>query len=329
MNRPTLEAVAARAGVSKSSVSRVINGASTVAPSIRDVVLRAVRELGYVPHAAARNLATRRTDAVALVVSDPPKGLVSDDPMFSAVVRQASRKLEAAGKQVVLMLAGSDDGRARVAQYVAAGHVDGVVLISMHGTDTLPATLARKGLPIVSLGRMNPTVPYVDNDNLGGAGLAVRHLLQRGRRRIATITGPLDMIASQERLTGYTTVMRETGHRSIVALGDFTRISGADAMRQVLQDDPGLDAVFAANDLMAIGALRTLREAGRRVPDDVAVIGFDDIEAALYTAPALTTIHSPMTDWATATVNLLLGLFDGGPDTPVLLPAELVVRESA
>ncbi|GAA3577298.1 LacI family DNA-binding transcriptional regulator [Nonomuraea rosea] len=329
MNRPTLEAVAARAGVSKSSVSRVINGASTVAPSIRDVVLRAVRELGYVPHAAARNLATRRTNAVALVVSDPPKGLVSDDPMFSAVVRQASRKLEAAGKQVVLMLAGSDDGRARVARYVAAGHVDGVMLVSMHGADSLPAALARKGIPIASLGRMNPAVPYVDNDNLGGAGLAVRHLLQRGRRRVATITGPLDMIASQERLTGYTAVMRETGHRSIVALGDFTRISGADAMRQLLQDDPGLDAVFAANDLMAIGALRTLRESGRRVPEDVAVVGFDDIEAALYTTPALTTVHSPMADWATATVDLLLGLFDGDPDTPVLLPADLVVRESS
>ncbi|UBU12276.1 LacI family DNA-binding transcriptional regulator [Nonomuraea gerenzanensis] len=329
MNRPTLEAVAARAGVSKSSVSRVINGATTVAPSIREVVLRAVRELGYVPHAAARNLATRRTNAVALVVSDPPKGLVSDDPMFSAVVRQASRKLEAAGKQVVLMLAGSQDSRARVAQYVAAGHVDGVLLVSMHGADSLPATLARKGIPIVSLGRTNPAVPYVDNDNPGGADLAVRHLLRQGRRRVATITGPLDMTASQERLTGYTDVMRETCHRSIVAIGDFTRVSGADAMRQLLQDDPGLDAVFAANDLMAIGALRTLREAGRRVPDDVAVVGFDDIEAALYTAPALTTVHSPMTDWAGATVELLLGLFEGGPEEPVLLPAELVVRESA
>ncbi|MEV0823358.1 LacI family DNA-binding transcriptional regulator [Nonomuraea rubra] len=329
MNRPTLEAVAARAGVSKSSVSRVINGATTVAPSIREVVLRAVRELGYVPHAAARNLATRRTNAVALVVSDPPKGLVSDDPMFSAVIRQASRKLESAGKQVVLMLAGSEDSRARVTRYVAAGHVDGVMLVSMHGADSLPSTLARQGIPVVSLGRTNPAVPYVDNDNPGGTDLAVRHLLRQGRRRVATITGPLDMIASQERLTGYTDVMRRTGHRSIVAIGDFTRVSGADAMRQLLQDDPGLDAVFTANDLMAIGALRTLREAGRRVPDDVAVVGFDDIEAARYTAPALTTVHSPMTDWATATVDLLLGLFQGGSGEPVLLPAELVVRESA
>jgi DNA-binding LacI/PurR family transcriptional regulator len=321
--------VAARAGVSKSSVSRVINGATTVAPSIREVVLRAVRELGYVPHAAARNLATRRTNAVALVVSDPPKGLVSDDPMFSAVIRQASRKLESAGKQVVLMLAGSEDSRARVARYVAAGHVDGIMLVSMHGADSLPSTLARQGIPVVSLGRTNPAVPYVDNDNPGGTGLAVRHLLRQGRRRVATITGPLDMIASQERLTGYTDVMRRTGHRSIVAIGDFTRISGADAMRQLLQDDPGLDAVFAANDLMAIGALRTLREAGRRVPDDVAVVGFDDIEAARYAAPALTTVHSPMTDWASSTVDLLLGLFEGGSREPVLLPAELVVRESA
>ncbi|WP_214408828.1 LacI family DNA-binding transcriptional regulator [Sphaerisporangium fuscum] len=332
MKRPTLEAVAARAGVSKSSVSRVINGETTVAPGIREVVLQAVRELGYVPNAAARNLVTRRTNAVAVVVSDPPKGLTSDDPMFSAVVRAASRELEAAGKRVVLMLAGSDESRQRVEQYVAAGHVDGVMLVSLHGSDPLPAALARMGIPLVSNGKPAESgpapVPYAENDNVGGAAKAVRYLLEQGRRRIATISGPLDMIASQDRLTGYRETLRDTGRRSIVAIGDFTRISGAEAMRQLLEDDPELDAVFAANDLMAIGALRTLREAGRRVPDDVAVVGFDDIEAACYTAPPLTTIRSPMADQAVATVRLLLGLFEGGPKEPVIMPNELVIRES-
>ncbi|WP_084958675.1 LacI family DNA-binding transcriptional regulator [Thermoactinospora rubra] len=333
MKRPTLEAVAARAGVSRSSVSRVINGEPTVAPEIREVVLKAVRELGYVPNAAARNLATRRTNAVAVVVSDPPQGLTSDDPMFSAVVRAASRELEAAGKQVVLMLAGSDHSRLRVEQYVAAGHVDGVMLVSMHGADPLPAALARMDVPVVSCGKTAHSerggVPYVENDNVGGARKAVRYLLERGRRRVATISGPLDMIASQERLAGYRETLRDTGRRSIVAIGDFTRVSGAEAMRQLLEDDPELDAVFAANDLMAVGALRTLREAGRRVPDDVAVVGFDDIEAASYTAPPLTTVRSPMADQAVATVRLLLGLFEGGPAESVIMPNELVIRESA
>jgi DNA-binding LacI/PurR family transcriptional regulator len=329
MRRPTLEAVAARAGVSKSSVSRVVNGDATVTPAIRDLVIKAVRELGYVPNGAARSLATQRTNAVAVIVSDPPKGLVSDDPMFSTVVRTMSRLLEAAGKQVTLMLAGSPESQLRVEQFVAAGHVAGVMLVSMHGADPLPGSLARMGVPMVSLGRLVSGVPYVDNDNVGGAAVAVRYLHAQGRRRIATITGPLDMLASQDRLTGYRETLRETGRRSIVALGDFTRISGAEGMRQLLDDDPGLDAVFAANDLMAIGALHALRQAGRRVPDDVAVVGFDDIEAALYTAPPLTTIRSPMGDQAAAAARLLLGLFEGAPGDPVIMPNELVIRESA
>ncbi|GAA3801187.1 LacI family DNA-binding transcriptional regulator [Sphaerisporangium flaviroseum] len=324
-----MEAVAARAGVSKSSVSRVVNGDATVTPAIRDLVIKAVRELGYVPNGAARSLATQRTNAVAVIVSDPPKGLVCDDPMFSTVVRTMSRLLEAAGKQVTLMLAGSPESQLRVEQFVAAGHVAGVMLVSMHGADPLPGSLARMGVPMVSLGRSVSGVPYVDNDNVGGAAVAVRYLHSQGRRRIATITGPLDMLASQDRLTGYRETLRDTGRRSIVALGDFTRISGAEGMRQLLDDDPGLDAVFAANDLMAIGALHALREAGRRVPDDVAVVGFDDIEAALYTAPPLTTIRSPMGDQAAAAARLLLGLFEGAPGDPVIMPNELVIRESA
>ncbi|MER5881939.1 LacI family DNA-binding transcriptional regulator [Streptomyces sp. NPDC060235] len=329
MKRPTLEVVAARAGVSKSSVSRVINGETTVAPQIRDVVMRAVHELGYVPNGAARNLVTRRTDTLALVVSDPPQGVVSDDPLFSAVVRAVSRELETAGKRLVLMLAESDQSRTRVEQYVAGGHVDGVLLVALHGTDPLPTALARQGLPVVSFNRTSAhDVPYVALDNAGGAALAVRHLLDRGRRRISTITGPLELHEARERLDGYRRTLRDTGRRSIVALGDFTRVSGAEAMRQLLDDDPDLDAVFAANDLMAIGALRTLHQAGRRVPEDVAVVGFDDIEAASYTTPALTSVRSPMADQATAAVHLLLGLIAGGPSNPVIMPNELVVRES-
>ncbi|WP_328321725.1 LacI family transcriptional regulator [Kribbella sp. NBC_00382] len=331
MRRPTLHAVAARAGVSKSSVSRVINGEPTVAPEIRQIVMAAVTELGYVPNGAARNLVTQKTNTIAIIVSDPPAGLVSDDPMFAMVVRAASRALEAAGKQVSLALAGSAESRSRVEQYLAAGHVDGAMLVSMDGSDPLPAVLARTGLPVVSHGRLATPglMPYVDNDNVGGATKAVQHLLDQGRQRIATISGPLDMQAAQERLNAYRQSLQDSDRRSIVALGDFTRISGADAMRQLLQDDPHLDAVFAANDLMAIGALRTLREAGRRVPDDVAVVGFDDIEAALYTAPPLTTVRSPMGEQAASTVRLLLDLLANGSADSVILPTELILRESA
>ncbi len=201
MKRPTLEVVAARAGVSKSSVSRVINGETTVAPQIRDVVMRAVHELGYVPNGAARNLVTRRTDTLAVVVCDPPQGVVSDDPLFSTVVRAISRELETAGKRLVLMLAESDQSRTRVEQYIAGGHVDGALLIALHGTDPLPAALVRQHLPVVSFNRTNaPDIPYVALDNAGGAATAVHHLLERGRRRIAAITGPLELYEARERL---------------------------------------------------------------------------------------------------------------------------------
>ncbi|GIH90416.1 LacI family DNA-binding transcriptional regulator [Planobispora siamensis] len=331
MKRPTLEAVAARAGVSRATVSRVVNGHPTVAPDIRDVVMRAVEELGYVPNAAARTLVNQRTDSIALVVSESPTRVFSDDPMFSTVIRSASAELEAADKQVVLMLTGSARSHARVERYIAGGHVDGVMIISMHGADPLPVAVTRMRIPAVSYGRPAVPVdlPYVDNDNVGGSETAVRHLIEAGRRRIATVAGPQDMIGGQDRLAGYRNVMRGSDYRSIVAVGDFTRESGAVAMRQLLEDDPKLDAVFVANDLMAIGALQALRQAGRRVPDDVAVVGFDDIEAARYTEPPLTTMRQPVVEQAAAMVRLLLGLTTGGPADPIILPTELVVRESA
>lgn len=331
MKRPTLEAVAAHAGVSRATVSRVVNGQASVAPAIREAVLHAVDQLGYVPNSAARSLVTQRTDSVALVVSEPPTRVFSDDPMFSTVIRAASAELEAADKQVVLILAGSAKSHARVERYIAGGHVDGVMLISMHGADPLPTAITRMRVPVVSYGR--PAVPidlpYVDNDNIGGAESAVRHLVSTGRRRIATIAGPQDMIGGQDRLVGYRNVLRDSDRRSIVAVGDFTRESGAVAMRHLLQDDPQLDAVFVANDVMAIGALHALRQAGRRVPDDVAVVGFDDIEAARYTEPPLTTVRHPVPQLVAGMVGMLMSLFEGGPADPLILPTELIVRDSA
>lgn len=327
MSRPTLEAVAARARTSRATASRVINGSTSVNDELRERVLAAVRELGYVPNSAARALVTRRTGSVALVVSEPPTRAFSDDPFFPIVIRRVSQELEEADKQVVLMLAGSQRSHARIENYLSGGHVDGVILLSMHGADPLPAALTRMPLPVVSYGRPAVPVdlPFVDNDNVGGAVSAVQHLLERGRSRIATIAGPPDMIGGQDRLVGYRQALGDADRRSIVAVGDFTRESGAIAMRQLLTDDPGLDAVFAANDLMAIGALRTLREAGRRVPDDIAVVGFDDSEAAKFTDPPLTTVTQPIAEQAAAAVRLLL---DPGGDHHLILPSELVVRAS-
>jgi DNA-binding LacI/PurR family transcriptional regulator len=330
--RPTLEKVALLAGVSRATVSRVVNGSTTVDPRIRESVLRAVQELGYVPNPAARSLVTQRTGSYALVVPEPANRVFSDDQFFPGVIRGVSLELEAADCQLVLMLATSATSHDRIERYALGGHVDGVMFASMHGADPLPATLDRMGIPVVVSGRPlgHQPVPYVDVDHAGGVARAVRHLLDSGRTRIATIAGPQDMVAGIERLNGYRAELRDSRRRSIVAVGDFTRQSGVAAMRQLLDDDPQLDAVFVASDLMADGALRTLRQAGRRVPDDVAVIGFDDIELARFTEPPLTTVRQPIADIGRHLVRQLLRLASGEEIEPYLiLDTELVVRESA
>jgi DNA-binding LacI/PurR family transcriptional regulator len=329
--RPTLEQVAARAGVSRATVSRVVNGSTTVAPEIRKNVLRAIQELGYVPNHAARSLVTQRTNSVALVLPEPSTRVFSDDLFFPSLIRGVGQEMEAADKQLVLMMASSTASHDRIEQYAMAGHVDGVMMASVHGADPLPGTLARMGIPVVCNGRPlgHSTVPYVDVDSVNGAVLAVRRLVEAGRQRIATIAGPQDMVAGIDRLAGYRSELRNSKRRSIVAVGDFTRDSGEVAMRQLLDDDPALDAVFVASDLMAHGALSALRQAGRRIPDDVAVIGFDDFELARYTEPPLTTIRQPIVELGRELARQLLRLANGEEiEDALVLPTALVVRDS-
>ncbi|GLY96906.1 LacI family DNA-binding transcriptional regulator [Actinoplanes sp. NBRC 103695] len=333
--RPTLEAVARRAGVSRATVSRVVNGSTTVAVAIRDAVNAAVQELGYVPNQAARSLVTQRTESIALILPETASRVFSDDLFFPAVIRGVSQELEAADKQLVLMMAGSPASHGRVERYAMAGHVDGVMFASMHGADPLPGALARLGIPVVCSGRpMTPAespVPYVDVDHFGGVAQAVAHLVAGGRRRIATIAGPQDMVAGVDRLNGYRAALEEAGLSGHVAVGDFTRDSGVRAMAQLLADDPELDGVFVASDMMAHGALRALKDSGRTVPDDVAVIGFDDFEISRYSDPPLTTVRQPIVDMGRTMARQMLGLVNDDLDVPqsVVLATELVVRASA
>jgi DNA-binding LacI/PurR family transcriptional regulator len=333
--RPTLEAVARRAGVSRATVSRVVNGSTTVAAAIRAAVNQAVEELGYVPNQAARSLVTQRTESVALILPETANRVFSDDLFFPAVIRGVSQELEAAGKQLVLMMAGSDASHDRVERYAMAGHVDGVMFASMHGADPLPGKLARLGIPVVCSGRPmsapETPIPYVDVDHVGGVTAAVQHLLDIGRRRIATIAGPQDMVAGVDRLLGYRATLKAAGLTEHVTIGDFTRESGIRAMDRLVAEDPQLDAVFVASDMMAHGALQALKDAGRRVPEDVAVIGFDDFDISRYSEPPLTTVRQPIVDMGRTMARQILALIDDKPnvDQAVVLPTELVVRGSA
>ncbi|MBT8226583.1 MAG: LacI family DNA-binding transcriptional regulator [Dactylosporangium sp.] len=330
--RPTLEQVARHAGVSRATVSRVVNGSPTVAAEIQEQVAQSVRALGYVPNHAARSLVTQRANSFALVLPEPSTRVFSEDQFFPALIRGISQELEPTEIQLVLMMATSPASHARITQYVLAGHVDGAMVASMHGADPLPMALSDTGVPVVVNGRplAHCRVPYVDVDSTGGAERAVRHLIDRGRRHIATIAGPQDMVAGIDRLAGYHLGIDGTGQRPIVAPGDFTRESGETAMRHLLETHPAVDAVFAASDLMAHGAIRALRGAGRRVPDDVAVVGFDDVDLARYVDPQLTTVRQPIGDIGRAMVRQLVTMAAGGEVEPaVILPTTLVLRESA
>ena len=331
---PTLEEVAALAGVSRATASRVFTSSPKVSPKARRAVEKAAEKLQYVPNRAARTLVTGRTDSIGLVIPEPTASLFGD-PFFPRLVRGISDVLSKRGLQLVLLMPQSREDEARLEGYLTAGHVDGVLMVSLHGNDPLPERVHRRGTPVVLGGKPNVNSPvnYVDVDNIGGARSAVRHLASIGRRTIATISGPLDMGAGVDRLQGFHDGLRDAGlaiDRSLEEAGDFGRESGARAMRALLERQPGLDAVFCASDAMAAGALEALRECKRRVPQDVAVVGFDDSTIATSTEPSLSSVRQPIEEMGREMARVLLAGLDGPapPAKRVILATEFVVRAS-
>jgi DNA-binding LacI/PurR family transcriptional regulator len=331
--RPTLDAVAALAGVGRGTVSRVVNGSPKVSPHAREAVLQAIDELGYVPNRAARTLVTRRTDTVALVMSESEER-VFGEPYFAGIIRGISAGLADTGLQLLLAIAQSQGEHKQLERYLTGQHVDGVLLISLHGDDPLPRHLESSGVPTVLGGAPIGITPVtcVDADNRGGARQAVTHLAERGRRRIATIAGPQDMRAGVHRLEGYCDALRALRMlNELVSFGDFSEASGMRAMAELLARAPDLDAVFTASDPMALGAMRVLKEHGRRIPEDVAVVGFDDSETARHAEPPLTSVHQPLEAMGREMARLLVARIRGeSPEPPMLiLDTHLVVRESS
>ncbi|GAA3207890.1 LacI family transcriptional regulator [Streptomyces sp. XM83C] len=331
--RPTIKTVAALAGVGRTTVSRVVNGSDLVSPEARARVLAAIKELNYVPNSVARGLVTNRTNAFALVIPESESRLGSE-PFFAALIRGVSGALADRGIQLHLMLVRDRAERDRLTESMAERRVDGVLLVSVHSEDPLPAKLEEMGLPTVLAGRRDATegLSYVLCDNTGGATAAVRHLLDTGRTRIATITGPLDMDVSRNRLAGWRAAHDQAGliaDETLVETGDFTEEGAARAMRSLLERHPDLDAVFAASDLMAVGALAELRRQKRLVPDDVALIGFEDSVLARHTDPPLTTVRQPVEELGREMARILTEITHAdAPRRQVTLPTELVIRAS-
>ncbi|MCA5892801.1 LacI family transcriptional regulator [Isoptericola sp. NEAU-Y5] len=329
---PTLDDVARTAGVSRSTASRAINGGDRVSPEAQAAVDDAVARLGYAPNRAARSLVTRRTDSIALVVPEPDARILTD-PFLAGVLRGVSEGLTGTDLQLVLLLARPGEHPGHIARYLHSGHVDGVIVASHHKEDQLESELSRSQLPAVFVGRPFATemVHFVDVDNAAGGRTATQRLVDRGCRRIATITGPLDMTAALDRYDAWQRTLDDAGLEPVaVAHGDFTIEGGAVAMAQILAEHPEVDGVFAASDLMASGALTTLRDSGRRIPEDVALVGFDALGAER-TTPRLTTVLQPVVEMASAATSTLLDVVSGqdvGYEPQIFVP-RLIEGDSA
>ncbi|WP_188676525.1 LacI family DNA-binding transcriptional regulator [Subtercola lobariae] len=323
--------VAALAGVSRATVSRVVNSSPKVTPHVVDAVNDAIERLNYVPNRAARSLASRRTQVIALVVPETTAKLFSD-PFFATVAQGIALYLSDTD-YTLNMLISSEAKSEKTRRYLMGGNVDGALVVSHHSGDHSYSELGQS-LPVVFGGR--PLIAtesasyFVDVDNAAGAAGATAHLVETGRRHIATIAGPQDMPAGLDRLTGWRRTLSMHGFdQSLVELGDFTPESGADAMRRLLDRGVPIDGVFAANDQMAAGAYSVIYERGLSIPGDIAMAGFDDNYYGSTTTPPLTTVHQPSHELGAKMAEVLVALIEGKTVEHVtLMPTNLLVRAS-
>lgn len=329
--KPTIRDVAAVAGVSYGTVSRVINGGHWVSPDARTAVEDAIRATGYTANHAARALATGRANSLAFLLTEP-QNLLFLDPTFALLLRGATEALAERSMTLVLLIADTAEEQANVERYVRAGHVDGVLLVSSHESDRLLASLVAAGVPTVCTGiPLGETagISTVSVDEVASARMMTRYLRDQGHRRIALITGPNDTPGGRFRLMGFREEMGDAFDPDLVAQGSYEQATGDAAMTALLERAPDIDAVFAASDVMAVGAIAALRRAGKRVPEDVAVAGFDDSGLAATHAPPLTTVRQPWAQISAAMVDMLLEVIAGATVPSVVLPTTLVVRDTA
>lgn len=328
----TIRQIARLSGVSRSTVSRVINDHPNVSPQTREQVLQVVAETGFRPDPIARSLSSRRADIIGLVIPLAIQSLF-EDPFFPRLMQGISRGCNSHDYTLTLFLLHSLEEEAELYARISRRQLlDGVIVTATQGGDPLIPQLIDNQIPFVVHGRHEDSrVSFVDVDNVTGAYTAVTHLVRLGRRRIALIAGPLGSLAAEDRKQGYLNALQERRvpvDESLIVHGDFTETSSHEAMQRLLPYEP--DAVFVASDTMALGALRALREAGKRVPDDVALVGFDDMPQAATADPPLTTVRQPIQRAGVLAVEMLIDILENGtePARRIILPTELVIRAS-
>lgn len=331
-HRLTIIEIAKQAGVSRSTVSRVINDDPNVNAATRQRVRSVMQKFNFQPNAAARGLAAGKTRILGLVI---PRGVAAlfSDPYFPQVIQGISAACNLHDYSTMLWLAEPEYERRTIQQIVTAGMIDGVIVASALTDDAVVEAVRVRKIPFVLIGRhpIHPDLTYIDVDNRMSSRDAVMHLLRLGHKRVATISGPLSMIGGMDRLEGYKDALRARGFipdDSLIAEGDFSEDSGYSAMRELLPRNP--DAIFVASDMMALGAMRALREAGKKIPDDIALVGYDDMPFAARTDPPLTTVRQPIHRAGFVAAETLMELIQEQDAAPrrVILPTELVIRES-
>ncbi len=328
----TLEEIAKQAGVSRSTVSRVLNKHPNVSEEARERVLAVTQRLDFQPNVLARSLAGGRSRILGLVI---PMGVAAlfTDPYFPILIQGVASACNSHDYSVMLWLAEPEQERRVIQKILQGGLIDGVIVSSMLMDDPLLKALLDRQMPFILIGR-HPTdqrVSYIDVDNRNSAREMVAYMLRLGYRRIATVTGPLNMIAGNDRLEGYQLALRERGimpDPALMASGDFTEVGAFTATKRLLAHQP--DAIFCASDAMAAGVLRALREAGKRVPEDIGLAGFDDIPMSARLEPPLTTVRQPIQRTGAVAAETLIDLLEEGETRPrrVILPTELVIRGS-
>ncbi len=329
---PTLEEIAKLAQVSRSTVSRVINNDPNVSPKTRERVQQVIQELNFQPNRAARRLAGGRTHILGLVIPTSVHRLFTD-PYFPLLIQGVTSVCNAQDYTMMLWLAEPEFEQQMIGQITQDSLIDGVIIASNVFDDPLVQALRSSHLPSIQIGRPRRQVDasYVDVENRSAARDAVALLLRNGRRRVATITGPDNMVAGVDRREGYLTALQEHDLQPVPELiveGDFSEAGGYEAARRLLPHRP--DAIFAASDAMANGALRAIKEAGLRVPEDIALVGFDDMPFAALADPPLTTVRQPVARTGMVAAETLIDLIEHPGSSPrrIILPTELIIRQS-
>ncbi|MCA1936408.1 MAG: LacI family transcriptional regulator [Asticcacaulis sp.] len=318
----TLNDVAKAAGVSIASASRAINGLDNVTEEVRERVLAAAGKLKYVPHGAARALAMSRTNTIGVILPD------IYGEFFSEIIRGIDVGARASGLHILVSGSHGDVKEAVKAARAMAGRVDGLLVMAPYAdADDLSGKLPFN-LPLVMMGGVGgqADLPSLVVDNYSGALEAVRHLHEQGCRRIAHIAGPESNLEAQDRLRGYLDGLKEAGLSPQVLPGDFTDGAGYAAVQTLLAQEQMPDGLFAANDMMALGATLGLREAGVSIPDDIAIIGFDDIPVTRYASPPISTLRAGVFDIGRRSLELLSALIERGSAEASASAASLIVR---